>query len=112
MCRSAFGRPSRHLFALVESPHAARLVRFDSLARYRLDQLLEDRVGSGAVREVPSLPRPAFVLLLFPQVALQVLDFGFLNVNLIHVGLLDPGDDMLPSAIRFHGVLLLDRGDL
>lgn len=64
------------------------------------------------MREVPSLPRPAFVLLLFPQVALEVLDLGFFDVYFVHVGLLDAGDDMLPSAMRLHGVLLLDRGDL
>lgn len=59
--------------------------------------------------EILSLPYASFLLLFPPQVSLRVLDLGFLNVDFVHVGFLNAGDDVLPGSIRLYGVLLLYR---
>ena len=97
--------------ALIEPPYPIRLLGLEHGAPTRFGQLIEDGIG-GLLVEEASLPLPALGLFLPPQLALGVLDLRFLDVHDVHVAFLDTRGDVLPGAVRFVGVLLIERGDL
>jgi hypothetical protein len=101
----------------IKPPHPTRLLALDAGPGRRptdhLDQLGKDGIGilPDGAEELP-LPVARLVLFLLAQLALRVLDLGFVVRDGVHVALGDRGRDVAPRAAGFEGVLLVDGGDV
>jgi hypothetical protein len=94
----------------IKPPDSARSIRLNLLSN-RLRQLVEQRITI-QFGEVPAFPRPALGLLFLPHFALSVLDFALLVIRGVHISFGDGVNDLLPCAVGFELILLLDRGNL
>ena len=93
---------------LIKSPHPIGFFGLNARSSKPLCQPVKHRI-TGRHFEEASPPLPPLDLLLPSELPLRIFNFRFLDVYNVHVALLDAGGDMLPCAVGFIGVLLIER---